>query len=119
MAFNEDIFFDHPRTVKAVSIAMRKSLHDYFGMSLVEPLETGEPQLMIVSGITSKDGEMCLQVKGLSILQRGSSTAFSQVEGGAFNKDGAHVVLDTCTNAIAAGDGRVRFASLALRIISS
>lgn len=62
VAFNEDIFFDHPHTVKAVLITMRKCLHDYFGISEVTPIESGEPQLMIVSGITSKNNEMCLQV---------------------------------------------------------
>lgn len=68
VTFNEDIFFDRPHTVKAVMITMRKCLHDYFGISEVTPIETGEPLQMIVSGITSKNSEMCLQVRFLSEL---------------------------------------------------
>ncbi|KAL8429816.1 hypothetical protein ACSSS7_006314 [Eimeria intestinalis] len=110
VAFNEDIFFDHPHTVKAVMITMRKCLHDYFGISEVSPIETGEPALMIVAGITSKDSEMCLQVHPFAtrISKQSSNPCLRglQVEGGTYNKEGAHIVLDACSRAIAAGDGR-------------
>ncbi|KAL8273504.1 hypothetical protein Esti_002570 [Eimeria stiedai] len=63
-------------------------------------------------GITSKDSEMCLQVyrsRHHRISNESSESCLwaLQVEGGTYNKEGAHVVLDACSRAIAAGDGRV------------
>ncbi|CDJ33161.1 LOW QUALITY PROTEIN: CpCCp1/Cpa135, related [Eimeria mitis] len=66
---------------------MKKSIHDYFGITEVKAIETGEPQLMIVAGITSKESEMCLQVRGGS------------------------VVLGSCTSALEEGDGRSTWAA--------
>ena len=80
VAFNEDIFFDHPHTVKGVMISMRKALHDYFGISEVKPIETGEPQLMIVAGITSKESEMCLQVSRLLSLRSAYCTPNKRIK---------------------------------------
>ncbi|PFH37677.1 F5/8 type C domain-containing protein [Besnoitia besnoiti] len=89
VAFNEEMVFDHPHTAKAVKISMRKAIHDFFGINEVVPLSAGEPLAMLISGITSETGEMCLQV-----------------EGGQYNQEGATVVLDRCASAFAAGDGR-------------
>lgn len=43
-------------------ITMRKCIHDYFGIADVSILENGEKVMIIISGITSTEGEMCLQV---------------------------------------------------------
>ncbi|PHJ15853.1 f5 8 type c domain-containing protein [Cystoisospora suis] len=89
MAFNEELLFDHPHTAKKVKIAMRRAIHDFFGINEVVPISAGEPLAMVIAGITSPEGEMCLQV-----------------EGGDYNQEGAAVVLDSCTAAFAAADGR-------------
>jgi len=82
VAFEEAFMFDAPRSVKAVTMAMRSPQSwGYFGInSATLIIEPGPMQL--VSGITSAAGEQCL-VAGAT-----------------------EVTLQTCLQAIAAGDGR-------------
>ena len=61
-SFDEDIFVDRPETAKAVSIAMCKAAHEYFGINEVSVIGSGEPLFMLVGGATSPGGDVCLQV---------------------------------------------------------
>jgi hypothetical protein len=82
VAFEETFMFSAPTNVKAVTIAMRSPQSwGYFGINTVALI--GEPgPLMLVSGITSSFGELCLTT----------------------SSPGAN--LESCLEAIAAGDGR-------------
>ncbi|KFG31289.1 F5/8 type C domain-containing protein [Toxoplasma gondii p89] len=88
-AYDEDILFGHDEEAKVVVIGMRKQIHGFYGINEAKPLGSGEPLMMIIGGITSPAGEMCLQV-----------------EAGKFSSEGSSVVIDSCTSALAAGDGR-------------
>jgi hypothetical protein len=82
VAFEESFMFDAPRNVKAVAITMRSPQSwGYFGINSAALVAEPGP-FMLVSGITSGDGEQCL-VTGAS-----------------------GVTLESCLEAIAAGDGR-------------
>lgn len=61
VSFDEDVYFEHPESAKAVTISMRKAVHDYFGINEVSVIGGGEPLIMLISGITSPTGDMCLQ----------------------------------------------------------
>lgn len=82
VAFEESFMFDAPRSVKAVSIVMRgRRSWGYFGINSAALVAEPSP-FMLVSGISSLDGEQCL-VAGSSVLN-----------------------LEPCLEAVAAGDGR-------------
>lgn len=82
VAFEESFMFDTPRNVKAVAITMRSPQSwGYFGINSAALVAEPGP-FMLVSGITSTDGEQCL-VAGAS-----------------------GIALEPCLEAIAAGDGR-------------
>jgi len=82
VAFDESFMFDEPRNVKAVTITMRSAQSwGYFGINSAALI--AEPgTFMLASGITSSAGEQCI-VTGTSGIQ-----------------------LESCLEAIAAGDGR-------------
>ncbi|XP_026193943.1 uncharacterized protein LOC34617699 [Cyclospora cayetanensis] len=88
-SFDEIISFSSPQECKVIVLTMRKATNQFFGINEITPLGAGQPLFMIVAGITSPSGEMCLQV-----------------EGGKMNKEGARVTLRSCEDAIAMGDGR-------------
>lgn len=82
VAFEESFMFDAPRHVKAVAITMRSPQSwGYFGINSAALVVEPGP-FMLVSGITSLDGEQCL-VTGAS-----------------------GITLEPCLEAVAAGDGR-------------
>jgi len=82
VAFEETLMFPTPQSVKAVTIAMRSPQSwGYFGINSVALLAEPGP-FMLVSGITSVAGEQCLVASASGIN------------------------LETCLEAIAAGDGR-------------
>lgn len=78
-----------PYETKFVRLTLRGAINTYFGIRHIHLVGYGTPLFMIKSGISSKEGEMCLQVE----------------EGSEENQP--RVVLDLCVNAIAASDGRV------------
>ncbi|PFH35910.1 F5/8 type C domain-containing protein [Besnoitia besnoiti] len=88
-AYDEDILFPKDEDAKVVVIGMRRQIHGFYGINEARPLGSGEPLMMIIGGITSPAGEMCLQV-----------------EAGKFHSEGSSIVLDSCASALAAGDGR-------------
>merc|ERR1711970_1249355 len=60
VAFEESFMFDAPRSVKAVSVTMRSPQSwGYFGINSAALIAEPGP-FMLVSGITSTDGEQCL-----------------------------------------------------------
>ncbi|AFZ79194.1 bromodomain containing protein [Theileria equi strain WA] len=87
-SYKEVFKFDTPHEARFVRLTLRGSINTYFGIREIHIVGYGSPLFMIKSGISSPEGEMCLQ------LEEGQNT----------NK--ARVVLDTCTHAIAASDGR-------------
>lgn len=82
VAFDESFMFDAPQNVKAVTITMRHAQSwGYFGINSAALI--AEPgTFMLASGITSSAGEQCI-VTGTSGIQ-----------------------MESCLEAIAAGDGR-------------
>eukprot|EP00917_Polyrhabdina_sp_WS-2016_P010459 GHVP01023021.1.p1 GENE.GHVP01023021.1~~GHVP01023021.1.p1 ORF type:complete len:1336 (-),score=292.35 GHVP01023021.1:37-4044(-) len=70
---------------------MRKPRHEFFGIDFAVLIGTGTSLSQISSGITSQSGEVCLTAMGGSI------------------EKGTALVLDLCSEAIAAGDGRELF----------
>lgn len=87
-AFEEIYFFKKLEEVLAVKVHLKNSIHKYFGIREVKLLGGGNPYFLLVSGITSNQ-EMCLQV-----------------EEGLINEENSPIVLDSCINALASGDGR-------------
>lgn len=82
VAFEETFMFDAPRNVKAVTIVMRSPQSwGYFGINSAVLIAEPGP-IMLVSGITSSDGEQCLVASA------------------------SGVNLERCLDAIASGDGR-------------
>lgn len=61
-AFDEDLLFEKPDLAETVKISMRGTANNYFGITQVTPIASSQPIGMLVSGITSPAGEMCLQV---------------------------------------------------------
>lgn len=61
-AFDEDLLFEKPDIAETVKISMRGAANNYFGLTQVTPIAASNPISMIVSGITSPGGSMCLQV---------------------------------------------------------
>lgn len=88
---------------------MRKALNQFFGINQITPIGAGQPLIMIVGGITSPSGDMCLQAcRTLLVILADNPTRRFQVEGGKLTKEGARVVLSSCEDAVATNDGRVR-----------
>ncbi|VWU49342.1 LCCL domain-containing protein [Hepatocystis sp. ex Piliocolobus tephrosceles] len=87
-SFDEIYFFKKLEEVISVRIGLKNAIHKYFGIREVRVLGAGNPYFLLLSGITSED-EMCLQV-----------------EEGLINNDNTPVILDSCINALASGDGR-------------
>lgn len=95
-----------------VVVTMRKAVNQFFGINQITPIGAGQPLFLIVAGVTSPSGEMCLEASlFLLCLISPSPVLWSspQVEGGKMNKEGSRVVLSPCEDAIALGDGRVGF----------
>ncbi|GAW82718.1 LCCL domain-containing protein [Plasmodium gonderi] len=87
-SFAEIYFFKKIEEATFVRIGLKNSIHKYFGIREVKIIGGGDPYFILLSGITS-DNEMCLQV-----------------EEGLINNDNTSVILDSCINALASGDGR-------------
>ncbi|CAG9474050.1 unnamed protein product [Plasmodium vivax] len=87
-SFDEIYFFKKLEEVVSVKIGLKNAIHKYFGIREVKIIGGGNPYFLLLSGITS-DNEMCLQV-----------------EEGLVNNDNTSVILDSCINALASGDGR-------------
>uniref|UniRef100_A0A3B0NBX7 Ricin-type beta-trefoil lectin domain/F5/8 type C domain/LCCL domain containing protein, putative n=1 Tax=Theileria annulata TaxID=5874 RepID=A0A3B0NBX7_THEAN len=87
-SYKENFKLEMPYETKFVRLTLRGAINTYFGIRHIHLVGYGTPLFMIKSGISSKEGEMCLQVE----------------EGTVENQP--RVVLDLCVNAIAASDGR-------------
>ncbi|UKK02164.2 hypothetical protein MACK_001519 [Theileria orientalis] len=87
-SYKENFKLDVPYETKYVRLTLRGAINTYFGIRHIHVVGYGHPMFMLKSGISSKDGEMCLQLE----------------EGNTDNQP--RVVLDLCVNAIAAADGR-------------
>ena len=86
VAYEQTLLFPTPRNVKAVIVVLRNPLAwQYFGISDAVLLSEAGP-MMLVSGVTSRNGEQCFVNLG----------------------DGA-LGVEPCLDAIAAGDGREIF----------
>ncbi|CDJ51219.1 LCCL domain-containing protein / F5/8 type C domain-containing protein, putative [Eimeria brunetti] len=88
-SFEEVIPFNTPQECRVIVITMRKPTNEFFGINQITPIGAGQPMFMIIAGISSPAGDMCLEV-----------------EGGKVNQEGARVLLNFCEDAIAAADGR-------------
>ncbi|KAK2196587.1 bifunctional Ricin B [Babesia duncani] len=73
---------------KFLRLTLRGATSEYFGIRYVHIVGGGDPLFIIKSGISSTKGEMCLQ------LENGKTDSMTRV------------ILDTCSHAIAAADGR-------------
>lgn len=89
-AYNEVFKLDSPVEAKFIRLTLRGSINEYFGIREIHIVGAGNPLFVIKSGISSPAGEMCLQ------LEEGRK------------ENNTAVILDLCTHAIAAADGRVR-----------
>ncbi|SBT43802.1 LCCL domain-containing protein [Plasmodium ovale wallikeri] len=87
-SFDEIYFFKKLEEVISIRIGLKNAIHKYFGIREVKIIGGGNPYFLLLSGITSEH-EMCLQV-----------------EEGLINNDNTSVILDSCINALASGDGR-------------
>lgn len=87
-AFEEIYFFKRIEEATAIKLTLQNNIHKFFGIREIRILGGGNPYFLLVSGITSEH-EMCLQV-----------------EEGLMNTEYAPVILDSCINAMASGDGR-------------
>ncbi|CAD2110869.1 LCCL domain-containing protein [Plasmodium vinckei] len=87
-SFDEIYFFKKLEEVTSIKIGLKNAIHKYFGIREVKIIGGGNPYFLLLSGITSEQ-EMCLQV-----------------EEGLINNDNTSVILDSCINALASGDGR-------------
>ncbi|KAI4836902.1 LCCL domain-containing protein [Plasmodium brasilianum] len=87
-SFDEIYFFKKLEEATSIKIGLKNAIHKYFGIREVKIIGGGNPHFLLLSGITSEH-EMCLQV-----------------EEGLINNDNTSVILDSCINALAAGDGR-------------
>ncbi|KAK1932758.1 LCCL domain containing protein [Babesia divergens] len=87
-AYNEVFKLDSPVEAKFIRLTLRGSINEYFGIREIHIVGAGNPLFVIKSGISSSAGEMCLQ------LEEGRK------------ENNTAVILDLCTHAIAAADGR-------------
>ncbi|EDO08197.1 LCCL domain family protein [Babesia bovis T2Bo] len=87
-SYKEVFKLDAPVEAKFVRLTLRGPINEYFGIREVHIVGAGNPLFVIKSGISSPLGEMCLQLE----------------EGRRDNN--TRVILDLCTYAIAAADGR-------------
>ncbi|GFE53259.1 F5 8 type C domain containing protein, putative [Babesia ovis] len=87
-SYKEVFKLDAPVEAKFVRLTLRGPVNEYFGIREVHIVGAGDPLFVIKSGISSPSGEMCLQLE----------------EGRRDNN--TRVILDLCTHAIAAADGR-------------
>ncbi|GIX61057.1 F5/8 type C domain-containing protein [Babesia caballi] len=87
-SYKESFKLDTPVEAKFVRLTLRGAVNEYFGIREVHIVGAGDPLFVIKSGISSPLGEMCLQ------LEEGR------------RENNTRVVLDLCTHAIAAADGR-------------
>lgn len=105
-AFDEELLFEKPDMADTVKVSMRGAPNNYFGITQVTPISSTQPIGMVVSGMTSPIGEMCLQVATKFWINLHFDELIVQVSNGDMNKDFTSVMLDTCAYAIASGDGR-------------
>lgn len=87
-SFDEIYFFKRLEEAMSIKIGLKNARHKYFGIREVKLIGGGNPYFLLLSGISSEE-EMCLQV-----------------EEGLINNDNTSIILDSCTNALASGDGR-------------
>ncbi|ORM41917.1 uncharacterized protein BXIN_0474 [Babesia sp. Xinjiang] len=87
-SYKEVFKLDAPVEAKFIRLTLRGPVNEYFGIREVHVVGAGDPLFVIKAGISSPSGEMCLQLE----------------EGRTDNN--TRVILDLCTHAIAAADGR-------------
>nr|CEL69159.1 TPA: LCCL domain containing protein, related [Neospora caninum Liverpool] len=110
-AYDEDILFGGDEEAKVVVIGMRNQIHGFYGINEAKPLGSGEPLMMIVGGVTSPAGEMCLQELWYSTPQMQLVSARSNppkcmtLQDGS-TEEGGKIVLTDCLRALEEGDGR-------------
>ncbi|CDR96876.1 LCCL domain containing protein, putative [Babesia bigemina] len=87
-SYKEVFKLDLPVEARYVRLTLRGAINEYFGIREIHIVGAGDPMFVIKSGISTTLGEMCLQ------LEEGRT------------ENNTRVVLDLCTHAIAAADGR-------------
>ncbi|KAK1444639.1 LCCL domain containing protein [Babesia gibsoni] len=87
-SYKEVFKLEQPVEARFIRLTLRGCINDYFGIREIHIVGAGNPLFAIKSGISSPSGEMCLQ------LEEGR------------RDDNTRVVLDLCSHAIAAADGR-------------
>ncbi|XP_053991426.1 uncharacterized protein LOC128883269 isoform X2 [Hylaeus volcanicus] len=70
---------------------MRQPIHHFFGINFIAFLASGHALMMLTSGMTSPNGETCLQAEQSDY------------------ESGTSIILDKCLNAIQRADGRELF----------